>query len=393
VNRQNSNLRVLYSFPHKLGAGRICYTAWQQVQGLSAAGAEVLAMPGVLHKRVAENVTVNPTLARGALRIPYKLLGTLRACALHDYIVAKRVEALGNQIDIIHAWPLGAKATLATAARLRIPTVLERPNAHTRFAYEAVQQECTRLGISLPPGSEHAYNPDVLNREEEEYELAFRLLCPSEFTRQSFINEGFSPGRLAKHMYGYDQRQFYPDRAMRDGKAGLVVLFVGMCAVRKGLHFALDAWLRSPASRLGTFLIAGEFLPAYRDKLSTLLSHPSVTVLGPRNDVPELMRKSDVLILPSIEEGFGLVIAEAMGSGCVPLASDACTDICKHMENGLVHHVGDLEAITQQITLLNDDRPLLNKLRSACIEMSHTITWDSAGVKLLQVYRDAIAAY
>jgi len=113
------------------------------------------------------------------------------------------------------------------------------------------------------------------------------------------------------------------------------MLFVGVCAVRKGLHFALEAWLRSPASKDGAFLIAGEFLPAYQEKLAPMLAHPSVKVLGHRNDVPELMRKSDILILPSIEEGFGLVIAEAIGSGCVPLASEACTEICNNVKMGL----------------------------------------------------------
>ena len=52
-----------------------------------------------------------------------------------------------------------------------------------------------------------------------------------------------------------------------------------------------------------------------------MLAHPSVKILGHRNDVPELVRQSDILVLPSIEEGFGLVCTEAMGSGCVPLVS------------------------------------------------------------------------
>jgi hypothetical protein len=77
-------VRVLYSFPHKIGADRICYTAWQQVASLASAGAEVLVFPGVLHKPFAPNVTVSPTLAWGKLRVSYKLLGTMRACALHD---------------------------------------------------------------------------------------------------------------------------------------------------------------------------------------------------------------------------------------------------------------------------------------------------------------------
>jgi glycosyltransferase involved in cell wall biosynthesis len=128
---------------------------------------------------------------------------------------------------------------------------------------------------------------------------------------------------------------YYPSRASHaTASGGLTMLFVGVCAVRKGVHFALEAWLKSPASQEGTFLIAGEFLPDYQEKLASMLAHPSVKVLGHRNDVPELMRMSDILILPSIEEGFGLVIAEAMGSGCVPLASEACTEICSHMKTG-----------------------------------------------------------
>jgi glycosyltransferase involved in cell wall biosynthesis len=123
-----------------------------------------------------------------------------------------------------------------------------------------------------------------------------------------------------------------------------------------------------------------------------MLSHPSVKVLGHRDDVPDLMRKSDILVLPSIEEGFGLVITEAMGSGCVPLVSDACTDECKHMGNGLVHHVGDVNTLAQQITMLHQDRDLLGKLRSAGLNMCPGITWKAAGEKLLQVYRSVIAS-
>ena len=79
---------------------------------------------------------------------------------------------------------MGARETLQTARRLGIPTVLERPNAHTRFAYEAVRDECERLGVALPADHEHAYNADILRLEEEEYALADRLLCPSDFVVQ-----------------------------------------------------------------------------------------------------------------------------------------------------------------------------------------------------------------
>src|ERR1700683_4513882 len=85
MSRRNDSIRVLYSFPHKLGADRICTTAWQQVNGLSAAGAEVLVCPGALSRPVSSNIRVRPTLARGKIRIPYKILGSMRAFELHNY--------------------------------------------------------------------------------------------------------------------------------------------------------------------------------------------------------------------------------------------------------------------------------------------------------------------
>lgn len=393
MSPENKPVRVLYSFPHKLGAARICYTAWQQINGLAAAGADLLVFPGSLSRPVPSSVKVRPTLARGKVRIPYKFLGSRRAFALHDYIVSRRIEKLKGQIDIIHTWALGALRTLKVAARLGIPTVLERPNAHTRFAYEVVQKECERLGVSLPPNHEHAYQEDVLRKEEEEYRLAYRLLCPSDFVVKTFLDQGFSPEQLKRHIYGYDEKVYSPNDRPASKKPGLTMLFVGVCAVRKGVHFALEAWLKSPACRDGQFLIAGEFLPAYAEKLSSMLSHPSVHVLGHRNDVPALMQTSDILVLPSIEEGFGLVCTEAMGSGCVPLVSEACTDLCKHMENALVHRVGDVQALTQQITMLHEDRGLLERLRTAGLEAAPGITWTAAGEQLLQVYREVIAEY
>lgn len=170
------------------------------------------------------------------------------------------------------------------------------------------------------------------------------------------------------------------------------MISVGVCAVRKGLHFALEAWLKSPASREGTFLIAGEFIPAYQKKLAPLLSHPSVKVLGHRTDIPELMRQSDILVLPSIEEGSALATSEGRGCGCVLLVSEASGAYCEHMKNALVHPVGNVELLTQHITLLHEDRALLQKLCAASLSTIDEITWRAAGIRLLQAYRGILSA-
>ena len=346
--------------------------------------------PASISRPLRDRVRVRPTLAAGRFRLPARLLGGMAYASLHDWIVSRRIGRMAGQIDIIHTWPIGALRTLKTARRLGIPTVLERCNAHTRFAYTVVREECERIGVPLPPNHEHAWNERLLRKEEEEYRLCDRLLCPSEFVVKTFLEQGFGREKLARHIYGYDEMVFHPNGRPRDDGRGLTMISVGVCAVRKGLHFALEAWLQSPASRRGAFLIAGGFLPAYEAKLAPMLAHPSVKVLGHRNDVPELLRQSDVLVLPSIEEGFGLVCTEAMASGCVPLVSEACTDLCRHMENALVHPVGDVASLAKHITLLEEDRSLLEKLRASGLRLAPEITWKAAGRRLLEAYRRVI---
>lgn len=386
-------IRVLHSFPHRLGMSRICTTAWHEIDSAAAASAEMLAMAGDSVRPFPRPVRVETTLSRGRLRIPYRLLGTRRACALHDWLVARRLPSLAGKIDIIHAWPLGALGTIRAARKLGIPVALERCNAHTRFAYEVVRKECERIGVPLPPGHEHAFNSVALRREEAEYSAADAILCPSDFVKKTFVDAGFPEAKLLRHQYGYDEKVFFPPTNGKDIHRPFTVLFVGGCAPRKGLHYALEAWLRSPAHVRGQFLIVGGFIPGYRERLAELLAHPSIKVLGHRRDVSEIMRQADALVLPSVEEGSALVTSEARGCGCVLLVSDAAGAICRHGENGLVHSVGDVDALTQHLSLLAGDRDALERLRTASLRSVSDITWRAAGQRLLGAYQEAIAAW
>ena len=384
-------VRVLYSFPHKLGADRICYTAWQQVRSLVAAGAQVVVMPGVLHRPVPEGVGVRPTLSRGKLRISYKLMGITNASRLHDHIVARRLEIMADQIDIVHCWPRGALETLKTAKKLGIPTVLERPNAHTRFCYEVVAKECRRIGMRLPH-REYRHDERALRLEESEFAAADRLLCPAAFPEQSFLNLGFPAEKLARHCYGFDDNKYFPDPAPRSPQRNFTALFVGVDPVRKGLHLALEAWLSSPAAVDGKLMIAGELSPEFKSRFAKELAHPSVVILGHRKDVPELMRQADVLLLPSLEEGSALVCSEAIGSGCVPVASNACSDACRHMENALLHQAGDVATLREHIGILYHNRELLGRLREGAVRSRPELTWTVAGKRLLAVYKQALSS-
>ncbi len=384
-------LRVLYSFPQKIGATGVCHAAWQHVKGLHDAGAAVTVFPGVLHKPFPTGIPVRPTLSRGKIRIPYSVLGNFRSYGLHDWVVARRLRKMAGQFDIVHGFALGSLETLRVAKELGIPTVLERSNAHTRFAYEVVKKECEMLGIKMPKRHPHAFNAEVLQREEQEYAAADYLFCPSEFVAGTFRDRGFSPARLVRFQYGFDESACYPPAEPRDQKPGLTVIFAATCAPRKGLHYALDAWLKSSAHHDGKFLIVGDFMSGYAKKLSSQLAHPSVVRLGYRNDLADLMRTSDVMVLPSIEEGSALVTYDARGAGCVLLVSDSTGAVCDHEINALVHRTGDVETLANHFSRLHEDRALLARLRTASLDSADQLTWQTAGRRMLDSYVKILA--
>lgn len=385
------SIRVLYSFPTRLGVPGIGTTAWYQVKGLVDLGLTVSLYCGSLERPIPGLHRCVETMRYFGLRLPYRLVGDDRAFRLHDSIVANELRLGIEHYDVYHGWPLGSLSSLHTAREVGTCGLLERPNTHTAFAYEIVAREHCKLGLPLPHTHSHAFNSERLRREEAEYAIADRLLCPSDFVARTFLERGFAPGQIARHQYGYDPRNFRCNGSKRNDPR-FTALFVGRCEPRKGLHFALQAWEASGAGDNGRFLICGEFVPGYRKLLSRWLDGPSVSVSGFTDDVSRMMCEADVLVLPSIEEGSALVTYEARGAGCVVLASDAAGAVGGECSGVLLHPVGDTKHLAQQLTLLSSNREELQRLRHETRAASAGLTWEAAAQVLCEIYHHECAA-
>ena len=93
-----------------------------------------------------------------------------------------------------------------------------------------------------------------------------------------------------------------------------------------------------------------------------------IDLLGVVADVPGLLARYDVLILPSQSEGLGMVLIEAMCAGCVPIASrirDATDFVIKDGETGFLFRVGAVRQAAAKIDLLSATAPRLAQMSQA----------------------------
>jgi glycosyltransferase involved in cell wall biosynthesis len=386
------SITVLYSFPIRVGTPGNGMTAWYQITGLVSQRIQVHLYCGSCEKPLNGLNSEKETLKPLGVKVPIRLLGMDRAAALHDKIVAKALRRLDKKIDIVHCWPSGALETLKTARKLGIKTILERPSSHTRYVFEVVGNECEKLGIKMPKNHYTAFDNKRLSREEREFELADKLLCPSEWVVKTFLGQGTSKKKIARHQYGFDRDKFgLPSTNNRHNDKTFKMIFVGSGEPRKGLHYALDAWLASEACKKGIFYICGSYVQGYREALASRLSHPSIKELGFQNDVNSLLQKCHALILPSISEGSAIVTYEARACGCVLLVSEATGAICEHMQDGLVHKPGDVDTLRDHIDLLASDKNLRNRLQANSLTGVAGLTWTEAAKRLVKAYQECFS--
>lgn len=389
-------MHIVYSFPHVIGRPGIATTARHQVEGLARKGVTVTLFCAGVEGALDPRVRVVRTLSAGRVRVPHRAVGVQRAYRWHDAVVAARLPHV-PEVDLVHVWPAGCVRTLRAAQTLGIPTAREVPNTHTGYAFEAVAREYATLGMRPVAGHSHTASQTALEREELEYQLATVLLVPSDFSRRTFLDRGFAEDRLVDHQYGFDPAAF-PSPAASPGArtpgdpSGLRALFVGRGEPRKGLHYALRAWVDSGAARTGRFVICGTFVEGYAEVLAPWLADPSVEVRGFVTDPAAVMRAHDILLLPSVEEGSALVTYEAQASGCVPVVSDAAGARCTHDVDGLVHPARGLVTLTEQLARLSGSPDVLARLRAGALEHSRTLTWDAAADRLVAAYEHAVSA-
>lgn len=240
---------------------------------------------------------------------------------------------------------------------------------HSHMVHANIFTRLTRLFVPMPKLISTAHNVFEGGRiVDVAYRLTDRLATISTNVSQeavtAFEEKGaVIPGRMIPVLNGIDLQVFGASAEQRaDSRARLyaasgrqLLLSVGRLVPEKNHRALLGVFAQLVKHRSDVDLwIAGDgpLHDVLKQDIQRLGLSKFVRLLGARFDVPDLMRAADVVVLPSLFEGFGLVVAEAMASGATVVATDA----------------GGVAEVMQGHGFLlpvNDDVALFNALNSA----------------------------
>ncbi len=181
----------------------------------------------------------------------------------------------------------------------------------------------------------------------------------SYFTAKLVKSELGYRGNVQVIYNGVDVNQFSPMYSSRVSSKEVKVFFSGNLSHRKGAH-----WLPSIA-RLHSKNVHLYYTQGLRTR-NTFSSETSLYPVGSVHfeDMPDRYNEMDILLMPSVREGFGLAIAEAMACG-LPVVASNCSAIPELIDNGkggFLCPVGDVEAFAEKINLLADSPTLRREM-------------------------------
>jgi glycosyltransferase involved in cell wall biosynthesis len=198
------------------------------------------------------------------------------------------------------------------AQELGAKYVCDRGSSHARYQRDIMLEEYRQWGVTVPEWRDTA-------REENEYENADAITVLSSFAKRSFMEYGVPEQKIQVTVLGVQLDAFRQMAEPSDNT--FEVLFVGSASFRKGIPYLLDAFrkLQHPRKRLRIVGTVAQEITSYLKKQD--LSNVEITGPHPQTELSNIMSQSHVLVLPSIEDGFGMVITQAMACGCPVISS------------------------------------------------------------------------
>lgn len=319
-------------------------------------GAWPFRIPGLSHRTAPEipPEKVTPSIQAFLAQMPYEVSRRLRPTDFPSHFVES---ALGRTASAVARRSPESDLFLYSGSALE---AFRGPSTGRRvlFQYhpspsfiESTMTTIDELADARPWVPEAEINsPAMEKRHLGEVSLADFVACASDFTKRGLLSVGVPEEKIATIPYGCPvPAQLPPLKPVDECR----FLFVGQGVQRKGLHLLLEAWKQARLTGATLRIVASRLDPEIAAMAESL---DDVTITGrvSRDELDLLMAECDTFLLPSLVEGFGLVLGEALGHGARLIAST---------DTGLVDL--DLDPAVKTVVEAGRVAPLVDALRQA----------------------------
>jgi glycosyltransferase involved in cell wall biosynthesis len=150
-----------------------------------------------------------------------------------------------------------------------------------------------------------------------------------------------------------------------------VVGFVGGSVLRKGVYYLLKAWKQLGLKDGKLLLKASQSGLQEVPKIWSLIEgDPSIEIVGYVEDMEDFYRRCDLFVLPSIDEGFGMVVFEAMACSLPVIITQnvGSGDFIEDGKQGYIVDIRDPNAIEEKVRYLNQNRDLMSSMSQKALE-------------------------
>jgi len=231
-------------------------------------------------------------------------------------------------------------------------------------------------------------NSWVIEYKTAEYENANIILTPSKFVKKSFEKFNFSKIKVLE--LATNTTNFFPIEKIKKSDKFFDILFIGQQSLQKGLHYLIEGFKKfnHPHKRLHIIGSQTKDKEFFRNKLK----HKDIIVYGQMKQftINDIANKCHVCVLPSIQDGFGLVVVQAAAAGCPSIVSEntGALDFIEKYRCGLSVPIRDSNSIADKLQLLSDDKILLKQFSLNAIKFSKNNTWENYVTNLEKLILD-----
>jgi glycosyltransferase involved in cell wall biosynthesis len=275
----------------------------------------------------------------------------------------------------VYCYEDGALETFRAAKKCGLKCIYEHPVGYWRKVHELSQEEVENQPAWVEALPSLSDSIEKLQRKDEELHLADCIIVPSSYSKLSLQN---FPSELAPIIvvpYGMP-KAFEPLESVSFAKKGVLkVLFVGGLTQLKGLSYLFDA-VKTLGSIVRLTLIGR--MPSLNCTIlnKSLECHRWIPSL-PHEQILEEMRNHDVLVLPSLSDGFGMVVTEALSQG-VPVITTphSCgTDVITNNVDGFIVPIRSAESIAEKLEILYNNREKLAEMHVSALKKAKERNW------------------